>query len=837
MQTIFQDIRFALRQLRRSPGFAITVVLTLALGIGANTTIFSLLDQALLRALPVHDPNQLVVLKGTGDAWQGGTSNNGGDDSDYFSYPMYKDLRDHNQVFDGLIGTAPAQAGFSRGSGSQVLDVELVTGNYFDVLGVAPTLGRMLSKSDDSPNAPPAAVVSFDFWRNQLASDPTIIGTTVALNNHPFVVIGVAAARFHSAVWGQTPEVFIPIAKLGQVTSYSGNVADHFSRWMNILGRLKPGISAAHAQAGVAPLWHALRTNELKMLGKSSPRFVAGFVANSRLLVNPGAQGFSYRRPTIEKPFVAVMSMALLLLLISAVNVASLLLVRSASRVREFALRTALGASRGRVMTQLLLEGLLIGVGGAVFGLAFSPLALHVLVGRLTDPDSGTPFSASIDLRLLGFNFAVAILVSLIFSLAPAIQLRRLSITSTLRESTGTSSGALLNLRRLVVCLQIGLSVLLLIGSGLFLRTMQKLRAVDVGFNTSHLVTFDLDPALAGYASAAMPALHERLLASLAAIPGVQAVAATNDPELAGNHSTGNVSVFGHQSQSGDDSLRVEHSTVTPDYFSVMHMPMVAGRALDEHDTLDHPHVTVVNQTFAKHFCGSAAACIGRMMASGSGDGLKLDIQIVGVVRNARHGAIREDTWPAWFIPLLQDPKSDDLTFYLRYYGDSAPIVSSVRHVVREIGTGLAPTALRTMDEQIDNSLSNERLIALLAVAFGLLATLLSGIGIYGVLAYSTAQRTREIGLRIALGSSRLAISRIVLMDVLRLAGIGIAISIPVAFGLGRLLRSQLFGVSPSDPLTITCAVLLIATVAILAALIPATRAASVNPIEALRSE
>jgi predicted permease len=837
MNNIWNDLKFALRQLRRSPALAITAILTLALGIGANTAIFSLLDQALLRSLPVRDPQQLVVLKGTGDAWNGSSSNNGGEDADYFSYPMYKDLSDQNQVFDGLIGTAPAQAGFSRGNSSQVLDAELVTGNYFDVLGEHPALGRMFSQADDAANATPAVVVSFDFWRNGLASDPKVVGSTVSLNGHPFEVVGVAPPRFHSAVWGQTPEVFVPMAMVDRVTSYSGGLRDHFSRWMNILGRLRPGVSAAQAQVGVAPLWHALRSNELKMLGKSSPRFVAGFLTNSRLLVRPGAQGFSYRRPTLEKPFFAVMAMAVLVLLISAVNVASLLLVRSASRVREFALRTALGARSGRIVGQLLLEGLLIGVGGGAIGLAFAPIALRVLVNRLSDPDSGTPFSAGIDLRLLAFNFAVAVVISLFFSLAPALQLRKLSITSTLRESTGTGSGSLLNLRRLVVCLQIGLSVILLIASGLFLRTMQKLRSVDVGFNTAHLVTFDVNPTLAGYPMAVMPALHERILASLAAVPGVQSVAATDDPELAGNHSTGNVSVFGYQAPLSDDSYRVEHSTVTSNYFSVLQMPIVAGRALSEQDTIDHPHVAVVNQTFAKHFCGSVQGCIGRKMASGGGDNIKLDTEIVGVVRDARHGNVREAPWAAWFIPLRQSSKTDELIFYIRYYGDSAPIVSSVRRVLRDAGTGLAPTALRTMDEQIDNNLANERLIALLAVAFGLLAALLAGVGLYGVLAYSTAQRTREIGIRMALGSTRAAISRIVLADVLRLAGLGILVALPVAFGLSHLLRSQLFGVSPADPLSILFAVLLISAVAFIAALIPAVRAASINPTEALRTE
>jgi putative ABC transport system permease protein len=837
MNSILQDLRFALRQFRRSPAFVATAILTLALGIGANTAIFSLLDQALLRSLPVHDPGRLIVLKQSNAAWNGSTSNNGGEDTDYFSYPMYQDLRDHNKVFDGLIGTSPAQAGFSRGGSSKVLDVEVVTGNYFDVLGVQPALGRLFSQADDTAkNASPVAVVSFDFWRNQLASDPRIVGSTVSLNGHPFQVIGVAAPRFYSAVWGQTPEVFVPMAMLDQVTSYSGVLRDRFSRWMNILGRLKPGVSAERAEVGIQPLWHALRASELKLIGTSSPRFVAEFLTNSRLLVKPGAQGFSYRRPTIEGPFLALMAMAVVVLLISAVNVASLLLVRSAGRVREFALRAALGARSGRVLAQLLMEGLLIGVGGGLIGLIVSPVALRILVNRLSYPGSGNPFSASLDGRLVVFNFAVAVFVSLFFSLAPALQLRQLSINTALRESKGTGSNSLLKMRRAVVCLQIGLSVILLIGSGLFIRTMQKLRAVDVGFNTSHLVTFDVDPTLAGYSAAAMPAMHERILTALAAIPGVNSVAATSDPELANSNSDGNVSVAGYITPP-DTSYAVEKSIVTPNYFSVMQMPIVAGRALSEQDIINHPLVTVVNQTFAQHFCGSPQACIGRLMASGGGDAVKLNTQIVGVVRDARHRGVRESVYPTWFRPLLQNPATTDLTFYLRYYGDSAPIISSVRHVLRDAGTGLAPTALRTMDEQIDNNLSNERLISLLSVSFGCLATLLAGIGIYGVLAYTTAQRTREIGIRIALGSTRLAISRIVISDVLRLAGLGVVLALPVAFGLSRLLRSQLFGVSPEDPLTIACVMLLIAAVALIAGLLPAHRAATVNPNEALRTE
>lgn len=533
MQTALQDLRFAFRQLRRTPGFAITAILTLALGIGANTAIFSLLDQALLRSLPVSDAGKLVVLQGTKSPWNGGTSDSGGDTDAYFSYPMYKDLRDQNQVFSGLIGTSPANAAFRHDNDTHSIDAEMVTGNYFTVLGVQPFLGRMFTQTDDGAvNANPLVVVSYDFWRNQLASDTHIIGSSVSLNDHPFQVIGVAAPSFHSAVWGQTPAVFVPMAMIGQMTTHSGGLDDHKYRWMNILGRMKPGFSAAQAASGVAPLWHSLRAEELKNLGTVTPRFIAGFLTKSRLLVLPGARGFSYKRPNLETPFLAVMAMAVLVLLISAVNVASLLLVRSASRIKEFSLRAALGARIGRIVTQLLMEGLLIGIGGGAIGLLLAPIALRVLVNQLADPDSGTPFSAGIDGRVLLFNFGVAVLVSLIFSLAPALQLRHLNLTSTLRESSSTGSGSLLSLRRLVVCLQIGLSVILLVASGLFLRTMQSLRSVEVGFNTAHLFTFETNLSQAGYAAEARPALNQRIMASLQAIPGVTGVAATDDPEL-----------------------------------------------------------------------------------------------------------------------------------------------------------------------------------------------------------------------------------------------------------------------------------------------------------------
>ena len=498
VQHLRQDLMYALRQLRRSPGFALVAVITLALGIGANTAIFSLLDQALLRSLPVRDPQELVVLEGTGKAWEGSTHNHGGDEQDYFSYPMYKDLRDRNQALDGLIATLPADIGISRNGSAQNGRAELVSGNYFEVLGVQPAMGRTFAQSDDlQPNANPIAVLSFDFWKNHLAGDPSIVGSTVGINGHPFQIVGVAAPRFHSVVWGETPSLFVPISMLDEIIPGAGKrLTLHTDRSMNLIGRLKAGGSREQAEAALAPLWHALRAEEMKALGKQSPKFVAGFVTNSRLRVLPGATGYSYQRNDFREPLLAIMAMALLVLLMASVNVAGLLLVRSAGRVREFSLRFALGAGSTRIASQLLLEGLVIGAIGGVAGMVVAPLAIRALVHQLAGDQAYVAFDTTIDVRLLVFNFAIALGVSIFFSLAPVLQLRRPDLTATMGQRTGTGSGAMLNLRRTVVCLQIGVSVLLLAGAGLFVRTMQNLRHVDVGFATSHVVSFGIDPKL-----------------------------------------------------------------------------------------------------------------------------------------------------------------------------------------------------------------------------------------------------------------------------------------------------------------------------------------------------
>jgi predicted permease len=837
MRNLLQDLRFALRQMRRSPGFLLTAVLTLALGVGANTAVYSLLDQALLRSLPVEKPEQLVVLSAPGKAWEGHTGDRGAGEDKSVSYPMYRDLRDQAKVFDGLIATSAAAVGIAHDRTSEGGDAEIVSGNYFSVLGVGPALGRMLSQADDAvPGTNPVVVLSHHYWTTHLGADPHVVGKTIAVNGHSFEVIGVTPENFQSAVWGQTPDLFVPMSMLDAVMPGKGKrLTDHTDRWMNIIGRLREGETTAQAEAGVAPLWHALRAEELKALGHQPQRFVDDFLTHSRLLMEPGARGLSYSRSSLETPLLAVMAMALLVLLLAAVNVASLLLVRAAARVQEFAVRYAMGARSGRILQQLLMEGALIGLLGGAAGMLLAPAAMRLLVRQITSVDDTSAFQATLDVRLLVFGLAVALLVSLLFSLAPAIQLLRPDLVTALKQKAATATGGVLGLRRVVVSLQIGLSVLLLVGAGLFVRTIENLRNVNAGFNTTHLVTFSVNPLLAGYRQPQILPLERRLIEAMRELPGVQTVAATDDPELAGDTQGGNVTVAGYTPPT-NESYDIEESIVNGDFFHAMQVPIVLGRTFNQEDGVTGQPVAIVNETFARHFFKNPAAAIGGRVARGGGNNLHY-MTIVGVVRDMRHENLRDQGLPTLFTPLGQSDAPGRLYFYIRTATPPQQMFATVRSAVHGIDAALTVGELRTMDEQVERSIANERMIEMLALAFGMLATLLAGVGLYGVLSYTTMQRTREIGIRMALGSSRLAITGLVLKEMVRLGLIGVVVSVPCAILLGRALRSQLFGVSAADPLTLVGVVLLMGVVGLAAAPLPARRAANVEPMEALRAE
>jgi len=833
---MLQDLRFALRQIARSPGFAMVAVLTLALGIGANTAIFTLLDQVLLRSLPVNHPEQLVRLRYTG-LDSGGVSFFGGDQQDYFSYPMYRDLRDQNSVFAGVLATDEVQVGVEWNRQSDLVWGELVSGNYFEVLGVRPAMGRLFLPSDDAAqNSNPVVVLSFNYWKNKLGSDSLIIGQALLINAHPFTVVGVAQPGFHSAIAGFAPHVFFPMMTKALVTPGWNELDNRRSKWAIVVARLKSGMGRVQAEAGINPLWRSLRAEELPQIPDTSERFRRGFLDESKLLLLDNQRGFSPLAEQVGVPLLIVMGMVGLVVLMACVNVSSLLLVRAAGRVREMSVRYALGAGRWQIIRQLLVEGVILGVLGGAVGLLLAPAVSALLIRRVADASRAeVPLSWHPDLRILLFNFGLAFVVSLLFSLAPAIRFLRPDLVNSLKQQTTTIAGGPLRFRRLSVAVQIGLSLLLLVGAGLFVRTLHNLRNVDTGFVTDHLLSFGIDPALAGYKPEKIVLLHQAILQALAAQPGVRAVAGTTDPELSGQQLMTGITIPG-VSKPGEESIQVERPAITPGYFSTVGIPLLAGRDFTDQDVTGKPEVVVVNARLARHYFGDAQRAVGQTIEH-ERKNQKSQLQVVGVAGDSRHTNMRDDARETVYSPFLQDKAPDFLQFYVRTWQAPEAGEANIRAAMQQIDSKLVIDSLSTMDEQIITTLSNERLMALLAVSFGLLATLLAAVGLYGVLAYATAQRTREIGIRMALGAQRGEVVRMVLTDVLRLAGISIVVTLPTSILLSRTLRSQLYGVSPADPMILAMGTLAIVLVVLIATLLPARRAASVEPMQALRTE
>ncbi|MGA2353511.1 MAG: ABC transporter permease [Terriglobales bacterium] len=836
MNGLLQDLRYAVRQLRKSPGFAAVAILTLALGIGANTAIFSLLDQALLRSLPVKDADRLVLLNYSGS--NTGRLQSRADGHFYFSYPMYRDLRDRNSVFTGLIATDFTQVGVQWHNQPDLVAAELVSGNYFDVLALQPAAGRLLVAADDlAPDASPVAVLSFSYWQRRFGADPGILNQSILVNGHPFTVVGIAPPGFNSIVMGDTPDVFFPMMMKTEVIPGSKDLEDRRSSWLNIVGKLKPGVSRGQAEAGVGPLWSSIRADELKDIKGGTERFRDNFVNKSHLFVLDGAKGFSPLRSDAQMPLLIVMGMVGLVALMACANVGSLLLVRGAGRIREMSVRYALGAKRKRVVQQLLVEGLLLGLAGGLLGMLLAPRVSGLLITMIWSGGPGDlPFSAKPDLRILLFNCGLALLASLLFSLAPAAQFWRPNLAPALKQQGMTARSTPLRFRRISVAVQVGLSLMLLVGAGLFVRTLHNLRSLNAGFATDHLLTFGVDPRMAGYEPARTFALYQRVFETLKGLPGVRAVAATNDAELANDNETGNVTISGYTDKP-DENMQVEQPNVSVDYFSTMQMPLLAGRTFTEQDSAGSQKVAIVNESFARHFFGDPQQALGHSIGQGGGKGINPDTVIVGVVKDAKHSSLRDPIVRTVFFPYLQLPEPQAMTFYVRTWQQPESAESTIRRAMQTLDANLVLDTFRTMDEQIDNNLIAERVIALLASGFGVLAALMAAVGLYGVLAYSTTQRTSEIGIRMALGATRGSVIRMVMFEVLWLAGISIAIALPVSLLLMNAVRSQLYGISSSDPLTLGLTIVVVTLVAITSAMLPARRASRVEPMKALRYE
>jgi predicted permease len=830
---MLNDLRFALRTLRRSPGFTLVAILSLALGIGANTAIFSLLYQVVLRSVPVRDPASLVMLASddTSFGWTRRDNNH-----TVFSYPMYRDLRDRNQVFTGMAGRAGFPATLSYRGNAVAATAEVVTGNFFDLLGLRPALGRPIEPSDDGPpGASPAIVLSYPYWASHLGGDPTVLNSQVLMNSHPAVIAGVAPRGFRGLLAGQTPDFFAPVAMMPWI-SPGWQKNDHpDTYWLNLFGRLKPGIAPRQAAAALLPLYHALIADELPRMSGINAEASRKLLAKP-LMVESAAQGVNELRTQWQAPLAVLMVMVALVLLIACTNVANLLIARATARQREIAVRLAIGAGRWQLTRQLLIESTELSLAGGLLGLLLSGTLTEGLLQLLPADATGGWLDARLDPRVFLFSMALALLTGLLFGLIPALQASRARLVTALKEQSAGSgaSGAASRIRQALVAAQIAISLLLLVGAGLFTRSLLKLTRNDPGFRADHLVTFDLDPGLSGYNSNRRLALFRELQDKLRSLPGVTAVTTAEFVPFggwqwgSGAKVPGSPKAGGHQVPCGENSAG-------PGYFSTLGIPILEGREFSEHDNERAPKVAILNQTFARALFGNDTP-IGRHIVLGADDA---DTAIVGVAQDSKYGAVREK--PANFIYVPYDQAGENFTgraaFFVRTQRGEDSIIPAVRTAVKQLDRNLPIQRLTSMRLLIDDSIYTDRLLATLAIAFGLLATVLAAVGLYGTVSYSVARRTREFGVRLALGAAPRSLLILIMREMAWLILIGVAVALPASYALARLVESQLYGIRAHDPLVLVGGTLLLVLAAAVAGLGPALRAMRIEPILALRYE
>jgi predicted permease len=841
MSRILADLRLAFRTWRKSPGFTAIAIASIALGIGANTAIFTLVDQVLLRVLPVKDPAALVQVTYRGSAF----GSNWGDGSE-LSYPMYADFRDNNQVFDGMFCrfSYPMHTGYA-GRTERVAG-EIVSGTYFQVLGITPAAGRLLTPDDDkAPGAHAVAVLSHGFWTSRFAGDRSIVGKSMAVNGHPYTVIGVAQAGFEGVELGEPTQIFVPTMMKAQLTPGWNGLDDRRWSWLRVFARLKPGISPEQAEAALAPFYRSRLEMEVKepAFANVSERGRKRFLDN-KLSIVPAAQGRSGFREAMTTPLWVLMGTAVGVLLIACANVANLLLARGAARQREMAVRLALGATRAGLVRQLLIESLVLAAAGGLVGVLLSVIGAPLVLSFFVTAETPQPISTAPDVRILAFTFAAAALTGILFGLAPALRSTKPSLAPTLKEYAGSVlGGGQARIRKALVATQVGLSLLLLIAAGLFIRTLDNLLAVDVGFQTRALISFSLDPSLNGYSPERSKEFARTLLERLNSTPGIAAAGLASMRVLDGNQWSSGMSIAGY-TPGPDERTSTLCNTISPGYFKAMGIPVLMGRDFTERDyRLDPPkpdtasyRVAIANEQFAKkYFAGRNP--IGGRIGFGSNPNTPTPIEVVGIVRDSKYTGVRDDIRPGLFFPYLEDDSPGGVTVYARTTQPPEAVFASARQIVRQLDPNLPIHGTRTLEKQVEQSLSSERLVATMTAIFGALATLLAVVGLYGVMAYTVARRTREIGIRMALGARASAIGWLVIREVLVIASVGIAVALPVAWWLSRYVESQLYGVKPTDAATVAAAIVLLVGVAALAGLVPSTRAARVSPKTALRYE
>ncbi|HUD98889.1 MAG TPA: ABC transporter permease [Bryobacteraceae bacterium] len=834
MRNLPHDLRYALRALRKAPLYSTVAVLSLAFGIGANTAIFTLIHQLILQRLPVKDPQQLVMLAGRGRHYGG---NNG---RDKISYPMYQDIRDKNPVFSGMFSTHRETMSASFEGRTELISGELVSGNYFRVLGIGAAMGRVFTASDDLyQGGHPLAILSYGYWKARFGGDPAVLGKKIMVNGYPLTVIGVSQAGFDGAEPGYAPQIRVPMTMAGSLPPGStfNRLNERRFRWTEVFGRLKPGMTREKAQAGLQPLFHQILEMEVqqKEFAKASP-FVKREFLKMHLELMPGATGRSDLRDTYSKPLLALMAIVALVLLIACSNLANLLIARASARQKEIAVRLALGASRGRLIGQLLVESLMLSVVGGALGAALAVLIDRMLIAFL--PSGSTPLSLSStpDFGVLCFTAAVAVLAGIAFGLVPALQSTRPRLADTLKDqAAAVVHGGSVKLRKSLVVAQVALSLLLLIGAGLFLQSLGNLKYTNPGFDVHGLLSFAVEPTLNRYDKPWTFDYYRRLQDRLKAIPGIAAETLAMVPVLQDNEWDNSVTIEGYTPKQGEYPDPHMQYCAT-DFFRTLKIPIMLGRDFTLKDTDGAPKVGIINQKFAKRYFGSENP-LGRHIGMGIDPGTKMDIEIVGVAGDTKYEDLSQEMPYELYIPYTQLDFVNGMTVYLRTQGDPVNTFNTLRRVVREVDPAVPMYDLRTLDEQLEISLFTQKLLATLSSVFGSVATLLAALGLYGVMAFMVARRTREIGIRMALGADTGSVVWMVMREVLLLASIGVAVGTAAAWAGTRLLQAQLFAIQATDLATMAAAALGIVAVAALAGYFPARRATAIDPVTALRWE
>lgn len=833
-EAVAQDTVYMLRQFRKAPLFAIASILTLALGIGANTAIFTLVDQLILRLLPIRDPQKVMAVVSRGQFYGDNMGLNA------LSYPMYQALRDHNQVFSRTMCRRWVQFAANFPSGTEVLSGELVSGHYFPLLGVRAAAGRLFTAQDDLyQNANPVTVLSYDYWNTRFAGSRQVIGRKLIVNNYPLTVVGVAQPGFIGVEPGLPAQVFVPVMMTPAL--FPGLDFSHIYnerlRWINVYGRLKPDMTQERAKAGLQPLFHEILKAEMREAGfaNATPRDRKQY-SRMWLDVVPGGQGNSVLRHQYEKPLRMLMAITGFVLLIACANLAALLAARSTVRQKEIAVRLAMGSSRPRILQQLLTESVVLAVVGGAAGIGVAVLIVENLLRFLPENATGYAISSSPDLRILSFSLALSVLTGFAFGLIPALQAARPDIAETLKANAASVSGsaAQMKFRKLLVTGQIGLSLLLLIGASLFIRSLANLRAVNPGFSIENLVQFDVNLGLIGYSSDREHVFYGELERRLSHLPGVEAAGMATNPVLADSDWESTIRVSGHENKPGPNE-NAYINRVSPGYFGALGIHLLAGRLFRESDTVHSQKVVVVSESFAKHYFGNDEV-IGQFVGRGFDPHAPKDMQIVGIVNDIDYQDLRQPHARQLYLCAPQGFIGYG-TVYMRVKGNPRSFLASARELVHHMEPKAPVLNLKTVQHQLDESLVTERMVALLSSGFSVLAVLLAVVGLYGVMAYMVTQRAREIGIRMALGAVFGNVVWLVMREVVLLVMAGVLAAIPLALGLQHLVRNQLFGISSSDPLPIVWASVALSAIAMLAGFVPARRAAAADPVQVLRYE